>query len=61
MRCTGCAIAWSNCHYEHGESIFISKETLRNKVRDGWAGPTIEVAFSWPTDFKYQGTFIQNF
>lgn len=39
----------------------ISKESLLNKIKGGWAGQTIGVTFGWPTEFVYQGTFIQDY
>ncbi|GLU53380.1 ADP-ribosylglycohydrolase family protein [Dyadobacter frigoris] len=39
----------------------ISKENLKDKIKGGWAGQTIGVTFGWPTEFVYQGTFIQDY
>lgn len=39
----------------------ISKAKLLDKIRGGWAGQTIGVTFGWPTEFRYTGTFIQDY
>lgn len=39
----------------------ISREALQDKIKGGWAGQTIGVTFGWPTEFVYQGTFIQDY
>ncbi|SMD12237.1 ADP-ribosylglycohydrolase family protein [Pedobacter nyackensis] len=39
----------------------ISKSTLKDKIKGGWAGQTIGVTFGWPSEFQYQGTFIQDY
>lgn len=41
--------------------LTISKQTLQDKIKGGWAGQTIGVTFGWPTEFVYQGTFIQDY
>jgi hypothetical protein len=41
--------------------VVISKSTLKNKIKGGWAGQTIGVTFGWPSEFQYQGTFIQDY
>lgn len=39
----------------------ISLETLKDKIKGGWAGQTIGVTYGGPTEFKYNGTFIQDY
>src|SRR6476659_2980720 len=39
----------------------ISKEVLKDKIKGGWAGQTIGVTFGGPYEFRYNGTFIQNY
>lgn len=39
----------------------LSKETLRDKIMGGWAGQTIGVTFGGPYEFRFNGTFIQNY
>lgn len=34
---------------------------LKDKIKGGWAGQTIGVAFGGPTEFRYNGTFIQDY
>ena len=41
-------------------SITISKQKLKDKIKGGWAGQTIGVSFGSYTEFKYNGTFIQD-
>lgn len=55
---TGCRPLWA----QQKTPVFrISKETLQDKIKGGWAGQTIGVTFGWPTEFVYQGTFIQDY
>lgn len=39
----------------------IAKDILLDKIKGGWAGQTIGVTFGWPTEFRYLGTFIQDY
>jgi hypothetical protein len=41
--------------------IKLSKEVLRDKIRGGWAGKVIGCTFGGPTEFRFQGTFIQDY
>lgn len=41
--------------------LHLSKTELENKIKGGWAGQTIGVTFGGPTEFKYNGTFIQDY
>ena len=41
-------------------SITISKATLQNKIKGGWAGQTIGVVYGAPVEFKYQGSLIDD-
>jgi len=34
---------------------------LKNKLKGGWAGQVIGVTFGGPTEFKYNGTYIQDY
>src|SRR5690606_32179561 len=43
------------------KELRISKEKLLDKVKGGWAGQTIGVTFGWPSEFRYLGTFIQDY
>jgi len=39
----------------------ISKESLKDKIKGGWAGQTIGVTFGGPYEFRFNGTFIQDY
>ncbi|MCW3089524.1 MAG: ADP-ribosylation/Crystallin [Ferruginibacter sp.] len=39
----------------------ISKDVLKDKIRGGWAGQTIGVTFGGPYEFRFNGTFIQDY
>jgi hypothetical protein len=39
----------------------ISKSELENKIKGGWAGQTIGVSYGSYTEFRYNGTFIQDY
>ena len=39
----------------------MSRTELLNKIKGGWAGQTIGVTFGSYTEFKHNGTFIQNY
>src|SRR5690606_14249274 len=42
-------------------TITLKKSTLLDKIKGGWAGQTIGVTFGGPTEFRYRGTFIQDY
>ncbi|AHM63169.1 ADP-ribosylation/crystallin J1 [Flammeovirgaceae bacterium 311] len=46
---------------ERGNMVTLSKEVIKDKIKGGWAGQTIGVTFGGPTEFKYNGTFIQDY
>jgi len=39
----------------------LTKEKLLDKIKGGWAGQTIGVTYGGETEFKYNGTFIQDY
>ena len=39
----------------------MSKETLLDKIKGGWAGQTIGCTFGGPTEFKFNGVFIPDY
>ena len=43
------------------ESFTISREKLLDKIKGGWAGQTIGCTYGGPTEFKYNGTMIQEY
>lgn len=44
-----------------GQEQEISLSALKDKIKGGWAGQTIGVTFGGPTEFRYNGTFIQDY
>ncbi|MBS1607120.1 MAG: ADP-ribosylglycohydrolase family protein, partial [Bacteroidetes bacterium] len=44
-----------------GETVTIPESVLRDKIKGGWAGQTIGVTFGGPYEFRYNGTFIQDY
>ena len=43
------------------KTITLTKEQLHNKIKGGWAGQTIGVTFGGPYEFRFNGTFIQDY
>jgi hypothetical protein len=43
------------------KTIILTKQQLHNKIKGGWAGQTIGVTFGGPYEFRYNGTFIQDY
>jgi ADP-ribosylglycohydrolase len=43
------------------KTLILSKETLKDKIMGGWAGQTIAVTFGGPYEFRFMGTFIQDY
>ena len=41
--------------------VNISREKLMDKIKGGWAGQTIGCTYGGPTEFKYNGTMIQEY
>lgn len=39
----------------------LSKEVLMDKIKGGWAGQTIGCTYGGPTEFRYNGTMIQDY
>jgi len=47
---------------KNGSAIFaISRETLEDKIKGGWAGQAIGVTYGGPTEFNFNGTMIQDY
>lgn len=46
---------------EMPKEITLSKEKLLDKIKGGWAGQTIGCTYGGPTEFRYQGTMIQDY
>ncbi len=43
------------------QTISIPNAVLKDKIKGGWAGQTIGVTFGGPYEFRYNGTFIQDY
>jgi ADP-ribosylglycohydrolase len=43
------------------KTISVSKKLLHDKIKGGWAGQTIGVTFGGPYEFRFNGTFIQDY
>ena len=43
------------------DSVTLSRERLLDKIRGGWAGQTIGCSYGGPTEFKFNGTMIQDY
>src|SRR3954464_7954459 len=43
------------------QTITISNDVLKDKIKGGWAGQTIGVTFGGPYEFRFQGTFIGDY
>ena len=50
-----------NTGKEIPENCTLSKERLLDKIKGGWAGQTIGCSYGGPTEFRYKGTFIQDY
>ncbi|HEY4207500.1 MAG TPA: ADP-ribosylglycohydrolase family protein [Puia sp.] len=44
-----------------GSAVTIPESVLQDKIKGGWAGQTIGVTFGGPYEFRYNGTFIQDY
>lgn len=42
------------------DSFILTKSSLQNKIKGGWAGQTIGVVYGAPVEFKYQGSLIDD-
>lgn len=43
------------------KTMVLSKASLKDKIRGGWAGQTIGVTFGGPYEFQFNGTFIGDY
>lgn len=41
--------------------ITLTKESLKDKIKGGWAGQVIGCSYGGPTEFKYKGAMIQDY
>ncbi len=44
-----------------GTEFTMTKEELQDKIKGGWAGQVIGVTYGGPTEFKFNGTIIQDY
>lgn len=44
-----------------GQQITITKTELMNKIKGGWAGQVIGCTYGGPTEFRFNGTMIQDY
>jgi hypothetical protein len=49
------------CRSGFADEVRISKVTLRDKIKGGWAGQVIGCTFGGPTEFRYKSTFIPDY
>ena len=45
---------------QQSRTVRLSRTELQDKIRGGWAGQTIGVTFGGPTEFRYNGTMIND-
>ncbi len=43
------------------ETVTLTRGELANKVKGGWAGQTIGVTFGGPTEFRFNGTYLNDY
>jgi len=55
------ALAQTKKNQLKAAELILSKEELKDKIKGGWAGQTIGVSFGSYTEFRYQGTIIQDY
>ncbi len=49
------------CQPTQRDTITLSKEQLRDKIKGAWAAQTIGVTFGTPIEFQYNGTMVQDY
>jgi hypothetical protein len=54
-------LGMSSCKNSSDEFRIITHEVLKDKIAGGWAGQTIACTYGGPTEFRFQGTMIQNY
>ncbi|KAA2243158.1 ADP-ribosylglycohydrolase family protein [Chitinophaga agrisoli] len=50
-----------SCAAPQPPQVTLSKAMLKDKIMGGWAGQTIGVTFGGPYEFRFNGTFIQDY
>lgn len=64
LLCTAATIVSCNARpapRELPEQVTLTKERLLDKIKGGWAGQTIGCTYGGPTEFKFNGTMIQEY
>ena len=47
--------------FKTGDTLVMSEGVVMDKIKGGWAGQTIGVTFGGPYEFRFNGTFIQDY
>lgn len=55
-----CALLFVSCNDKAPAEVTISKESLMDKIKGGWAGQAIGCTYGGPTEFRYSGTMINS-
>ncbi|MEN8156523.1 MAG: ADP-ribosylglycohydrolase family protein [Bacteroidota bacterium] len=61
VSCSNTAERNSQFHHEYPQQFTLSKADLMDKIRGGWAGQVIGCTYGGPTEFRYNGTMIQDY
>lgn len=54
------AVMLSSCISQTSDEYTITKDRLKDKIKGGWAGQTIGCTYGGPTEFRYNGTMIND-
>lgn len=54
-------LACNDAPVEKSSSTAMSKSALLDKIKGGWAGQVIGVTFGGPTEFRFEGTMINDY
>jgi hypothetical protein len=57
---TACQAPSGAKQIQPNQEITMSKDVLLDKIKGGWAGQTIGCTYGGPTEFRYNGTMIQD-
>jgi len=55
------AVLLAGCSGSESPTVRISAKVMRDKIRGGWAGQTIGVCYGGPTEFRWEGAWIQDY
>jgi len=56
-----CIVAGTQVGFAQTKTFTITKEQLKDKIMGGWAGQTIGVTFGGPYEFRFSGSFVQDY